>query len=191
MNDGSVRCWGRNSYGQLGSGSSDSHNDQFWPVPVAGLSGVTALAPGFIHTCALLTGGTARCWGSNIVGELGKGSREQPLWRYEPVAVSNLSGAAAISAGGDHTCALLSDSTVSCWGSSSGGQVGNGTTLDLVEPKVVAGLSGALAVAAGGAHTCVLFGDANVQCFGSNYSGQIGNGVTGQASQSQPVNVQF
>ena len=130
------------------------------------------------HTCALLADATVRCWGYNYaVGELGDGTTNQSL---SPVAVSGLSGASALAAGIYHTCALLADTTVRCWGYNHYGGLGDGTTMERLSPVAVTGLSGVSALATGAWHTCALLADATVRCWGDNFVGQLGDGTTTQ-----------
>lgn len=176
VSGGSVRCWGRNDYGQLGDGSAVTR--RLIPVTVSGLSGATSIVAGDIHTCALVSGGTVRCWGNNSSGQLGDGTT---IDRLTSVAVNGLSGATAITAGGFHTCALVSRGTVRCWGANSSGQLGDGTqafgiTTNLTL-SVVSTISGAIAIAAGGNHTCALISIGEVRCWGKNDYGQLGDGT--------------
>ena len=104
-----------------------------------------------------------------------------------PVPVSGLTGVAAVSGGGGHTCALLEDGTVQCWGENEFGQLGDGTTMPSFTPVPVTGITGAVGVSAGWRHTCAVLGDGTVQCWGQNEFGQLGDGTT--TSSATPVRV--
>jgi len=179
--DQTLRCWGGNVYGQLGSPAG---NGSSVPVPVAGVSGVQAIAAGAFHTCALMTGGTVKCWGSNGHGELGDGTTANSS---DPVTVAGLSGVSAIAAGGSHTCALVSDGSVQCWGDNYQGQLGDGSGTPSPTPVAVAGIGTAVEVVAGWAHACARLGSGAVTCWGEGTSGQLGNGALQNALTPVPV----
>jgi len=160
--DGTVWCWGSNNVGQLGIGSTvgpficagptqPPFDIPCAPVPVPGpdLPGVVELAAGGRHMCALLAEGTVACWGANDFGQLGIGAAVGPETCYAgwlswpvacstaPVLVPNLEGVVAIGAGAEHTCAVLADGSVRCWGYNVFGQIGNGSTIDAHRPELV------------------------------------------------------
>src|SRR6185503_12507444 len=179
LEDRTARCWGLGESGQRGDGSFDTF--ALDPVAVSGLTGAVALAAGYGHTCALLTDGTMRCWGGNSEGELGNGTITNP-GTAQPVVVSGISGASAIATGAYHTCALLANGTLRCWGRNGQGQLGDGTFTGSSTPRSVGGLTGVAAVSGGGAHTCAVLTDGTVRCWGDNEFGQIGNVTTTTAT---------
>ena len=148
---------------------------------------VTQVASGAQHTCTLSATGVVRCWGNNQYGQLGDNSTA--LRRVLPAEVSGLApGVAALTAGTDHTCALLVSGAVKCWGRNLVGWLGDGTTTDRSTPVDVVGLgSDVAAIDAGGFSTCALTTAGAVKCWGSNAYGQLGNGNT--ADQWTPVDV--
>ena len=191
LSSGAVQCWGYNQNGQLGNGSTVKSTS---PVTVSGINGATAqateIATGYAHSCALLTDKTVKCWGDNSSGQLGNGTTNL-VANTTPGAVSGIDGttvqATAIAAGYFHTCALLADATVKCWGHNQYGQLGNGATGQSSTPVAVSGISTATKIAAGGQRSCALLASHQVQCWGDNSSGQLGNGTTTQSST--PVTV--
>jgi hypothetical protein len=131
-------------------------------------SPIESVAVGTGVSCALLAGGTVRCWGDDSNFQLGDGNKTLGFGSSaEPVAVTGISTAKAIAVGGGYGCALLSDSTVQCWGQP------NGAT-----PVAIAGISTAQSVAVGNGYACALLSDSTVECWGTNTYGQLGNRST-------------
>jgi alpha-tubulin suppressor-like RCC1 family protein len=178
MRGGGVTCWGSNTYGQLGTGTTI---DSSVPVEVSGLAGeVTALAAGLLNTCALTSGGGVTCWGYAATAGL-EGPAAHSL---VPIDVTGLgSGVRAVAAGYELTCALTTGGGVKCWGRNYGGQLGDGTTIDSRTVVDVAGLgSGISAVSVGvGGHACALAAGGAVKCWGSDGYGQRGDGSNSQS----------
>jgi alpha-tubulin suppressor-like RCC1 family protein len=165
LNDGTVKCWGQGLYGALGSGTSNRTS----ATSVTGLGGtVSAISSGSYHTCALMSDGTVKCWGANESGQLGDNTQS---YRSSAVSVQSLGGTAiAISAGGNHTCALLNDSSLKCWGKNDYGQLGNNSMAKVVKlPVSVQGLSGLTitGISTGAAHSCALISGGEVKCWGA------------------------
>lgn len=175
---GGVKCWGQNAYGQLGDGTT---TDRTAPVNVSGLtSGVASISAGEQHSCARTTGGGAKCWGTNSNGQLGDNTTTQ---RLTPVYVNGLtSGVTAIAAGNFHTCALITNGGMKCWGKNNVGQLGDGTTTQSLTPVDVSGLTSGVALLSPGlSHTCARVSGGWVKCWGENYTfGRLGDGTTVQ-----------
>jgi alpha-tubulin suppressor-like RCC1 family protein len=139
-----MKCWGYNSFGQLGDGST---TNSLTPANVKStdgsgfLSNVEAIAAGNVHTCAKVAGGM-KCWGYNSNGQLGDGTSGTD--RLTPVDVSGLSsGVQSITAGSIHTCAKIAGGGMKCWGYNSFGQLGDGTSgTDRLTPVYVLGIDG-------------------------------------------------
>ena len=181
---GGMKCWGENVGGQIGDGTT---TDRSAPVNVTGMtSGVAEIIGGYRHTCAVLTTGAVKCWGTNTYGTLGDGTTTD---RTTPQSVSGMnSGAVALAAGGGHTCALMNNGGVKCWGRNNNGQLGDGTKTNRLTPVNVSGLAaGVAAIAAENANTCALTISGGLKCWGRNSDGQVGDGTT--TDRTTPVNV--
>ena len=193
MDDDSVMCWGRNQIGALGVGSLGGKS--YVPVgPIDLGAGRTAkmVSAGGSHTCAILDDDTLKCWGYNGYGNLGYGDttdRSSP----EATLVVNLGNgrtAKMVSAGESHTCAILDDDTLKCWGYNNYGQLGYGDTTRRTSPEatLVVNLgSGRTAkmVSAGDSHTCAVLDDDTLKCWGGNGYGQLGYGDTTQRTSPE------
>lgn len=177
LETGALKCWGSNGSGQLGAGELPLPAYRFEPLDVVGLdSGVVMVAAGGSHTCAVVDTGALKCWGSNSSGQLGIVDDQESF--KVPVDADALGAmVASVTAGGDHSCALLESGAVKCWGSNSSGQVGSGDQGgDERSPVAVPGLGAVRQLVAGGAHTCALLQSGAVKCWGSNHFGAIGDG---------------
>jgi cysteine-rich repeat protein len=197
LDDGALRCWGRNDYGQLGYGNTTHIGDTETPgsvVPVPLLpqgipddTAVIDVAIGHSHTCVVFETGATLCWGDNFYGQLGQGNTNtigdnETLAVLFPIDLG--ADAAQIVAGRHHTCALLDDGSVKCWGRNLYGQLGTGGIAHVGDDEVPADvpridLGGpAQAITAGDYHTCALLDEREILCWGLNDYGQLGYGDT-------------
>ena len=184
ISDGTVKCWGKNEFGQLGFGKT---GNRAIPVLARDLQDAVQLTAGWGHTCALNRRGEVFCWGYGKNGELGNGTNENSA--VPAFVIIMPGGVRNIAAGDDHTCAALENGEVRCWGFNETGQFGDGTTENRNIPVWVQGLPGkAISLAAGWGHTCALTEEGGVYCWGDNTSGQLGNG-SGQAFIPSPMAV--
>ncbi len=202
LQDGAVKCFGRNGSGILGNGdglvsslggAAGSMGDAL-PVLNLGINRVAvALAGGDNHMCAIFVDGAVKCWGNNQYGQLGLGDKvnrgDGPGQMGQALPVVALGAgrrALQLAAGAFHTCAVLDNGTLKCWGRNSAGQLGQETRIDrggaagdmgdpLPAVKLGAGRF-ALEVSCGYAHTCVRLDDGTAKCWGSNASGVLGQG---------------
>jgi alpha-tubulin suppressor-like RCC1 family protein len=191
-----VKCWGRSTYGQLGYGDTVSRGDGAGEM--AALVAIdfgtgrtaTAIAVGALHSCALLDNLTVKCWGRNQYGQLGYGdtdSRGDDAGEMGDALLAIDFGtgrtARAIAAGKYFTCALLDNFAVTCWGANTGGQLGLGDTTERTSPTALPAIdfgSGrtARALSAGDDHVCAILGDGALVCWGGAGNGRLGSGGT-------------
>ena len=166
-----VKCWGNNSSGQLGNGTSTTSRV---PVDVSGLtSGVSEISTGSSHSCAVTSSGGVKCWGSNSNGQLGNGTTTNSSTAVDVTGLS--SGVEAVATGSAYSCALTTAGGVKCWGSGAYGQIGDGSFSDQTSPVDASGLtSGVSRVAAGLEHVCAAMTSGSVKCWGENQYKQLG-----------------
>jgi alpha-tubulin suppressor-like RCC1 family protein len=197
MVDRTLRCWGSNFSGQLGTGAVNGGSSL--PVPVAGITNAVAVSAGSSHTCAVLVDGTARCWGSDFFGELGNGIivNNRPL----PDVVTGLTDAISVSAGLSDTCVVRAESSTSCWGHNDKGQLGAADSNDHSAPTPVIQsfvtvrgvtipqkLAFVTAIGIEGGHACALLATGQPLCWGDNDFGWIGDGTNDPRPRPTVVN---
>lgn len=186
--DATAWCWGWNRWGAVGDGTAGNLRTLAVKVRAADgsvLRGITAIAAGEEHTCALLTGGEAWCWGGARLGRLGVGTTGGPDGRIlHPVRVRTHEGALAPVTAIDlyrSTCALKPDGSAWCWGPGRRGQLGDGTRSDRLLPVRVRTATGPLTdlldLSIQRAHACAVDGQGRAWCWGANDRGQLGDGT--------------
>ena len=184
---GAAYCWGYNSSGQLGDGTTTNRLSPMLVKAPAGVS-FAAVTAGRLHTCGVTAAGTAYCWGGNGFGQLGDGTATN---RLTPVLVQPPTGVsfAAVDAGDFHTCGVTAAGTAYCWGANGSAQLGDGTTIDRSSPVPVPPPTGVsfAAVTAGRLHTCGVTPAGTAYCWGSNSVGQLGDGTVIDRSSPVPV----
>jgi alpha-tubulin suppressor-like RCC1 family protein len=180
---GAVVCWGINSSGQLGDGTTVSRTIT---ATVTGLTDAVSVVTGDAHSCAIRASGSVVCWGDSNFAQLGDGNVTSPSQSI-PVAVVGITDAVELTAGNSHTCARRASGAVLCWGNNSQGQAGVAVGAIQLVPVAVAGLTDAVDISAGTFHTCARKIDDSVICWGNNASGQLGDGTTATRAITAPV----
>ena len=188
--DRSVRCWGKGLAGRLGYGNEGNvlSPGAAGPVPLPAGRTARAIVSGDYHTCAILDDGSVHCWGFGANGRLGYGNSSNILSAAAAPAVNLGPGrtATAITAGASHTCAILDDGSVRCWGNGVSGRLGYGNQASIGDDETPAAAGPvdigagrrAVAISAGDFHTCVIRDDARLLCWGFGSGGQLGYGGT-------------
>jgi len=182
--NGEVWCWGGNSFGQLGDGTT---TDRSSPTQVVGLGGSAtsiSAADGITvpFTCAALTDKRVQCWGSGGVGQLGNNSTSGsnvPVF-VKTAAATSLTGVLEVAANGLSACARTA-TTVRCWGGGTLGQLGNGAGGDSTLAVLVSGIGAVSEITAGILHMCARISGGAIKCWGYNGFGQLGDGTTTQS----------
>jgi len=198
LDNASVKCWGENDKGQLGLGNRDDRGDGIGgmgdSLPAVDMGSgrtATSITTGTEYTCVLLDDDSVKCWGRGHVGQLGNEKTEdrgdedgETGDSFAKVDLGSNRTATAIAAGNFHTCAILDNSSIKCWGLNDSGQLGIGDTNnrvylgdDLPAVDLGAGRT-ARGIAAGDSHTCAMLDNTSIKCWGKNESGQLGLGDT-------------
>lgn len=177
---GGVKCWGANTAGQSGV---ESVTNTTVPVDVVALSDVVAISAGYGHSCAITRAGGVKCWGDNDRGQLGNGTSTRSL---TPVDVGGLAdGVVTVSAGNDHTCAVLATGGLKCWGANDHGQLGAGSSAGSATPIDVSGLANGISgVSAGNGATCALTATGKAACWGLVAEDGPATGVVGVSTSN-------
>ncbi len=173
LNDGTLKAWGYNTYGQLGDGTTVHKNI---PTIVLQLNNVKQIDAGSYHIAAVLNDGTVKAWGYNNYGQVGDGTLVN---KNIPTEILNLSNVSQIVCDNTSTTlAILNDGTAKAWGRNTYGQVGDGTNVDKYAPATVTGLTNVKQVVMGTYHTVALLNDGTVKAWGYNAYGQLGDGTS-------------
>jgi alpha-tubulin suppressor-like RCC1 family protein len=195
-----IKCWGDNAYGQLGLGNTadrgDDANEMGDALPfvdIASSNSTTAIEAGSTHVCAIFGKGVLKCWGGNARGQLGlgdqqnRGNNANEMGTYLPgVDVAPGLRVTQVAVGGQHSCAILDDGSVKCWGLNAFGELGAGNSFNrgdhamemgpYLSPLNLGTGRTAVRIEAGHDHTCVQLDNDSIKCWGWNDAGQLGLG---------------
>ena len=199
MDSGHVRCWGSNGNGALGYGQPATIGDDETPasagdVPLDDFA--IAMGVGWYHSCAVIEGGEVQCWGRGNDGRLGYGNTAYVGFSQTPADVGTLlldAPARTVDGGLAHTCALLADDTVQCWGFGGNGQLGYGNTDSIGDDEspsdvgVVPLSARVRTLAVDGNHTCVITTSGGVRCWGQGGEGRLGYGNTDSLGDDESI----
>jgi alpha-tubulin suppressor-like RCC1 family protein len=185
-----ARCWGAGSNGRLGYGNINAIGDNELPRAAGDVTVgrfVHDIVAGGDHTCVITDAKAVRCWGSGALGQLGYAAVNDIGDTEAPVVAGDVDVGGRVkqlAAGTSHTCALLEDNTIRCWGSGASGRLGYGNINIVGDDETPASLGsidvggGVVEIAAGGSHTCAVLADKTLRCWGNNQFGQLGHGNT-------------
>ena len=188
LDDGSLECWGHNYYGELGLGIN---TNQIEPktTDLGFNKTATQISLGHFHTCALLNDNALKCWGQNNHKQLGSGSTQSTENTPQDVNISPGRTVKQVACGTSHTCVVLDNGDLTCWGRNSNGQLGDGTNQTSLSPVNVALNKKVKMVSLGTESTCVILEDNSLKCWGSNLNGQLGIGTSADQWSPTDVNV--
>jgi alpha-tubulin suppressor-like RCC1 family protein/ankyrin repeat protein len=194
--DGTMLAWGENVFGQLGNGTTANTNHATSVVDANGslVTDIAKVMVGQYHSLALTTSGRLLSWGKNSSGELGDGTRADKIAPVNVIDSSGniLSGITSVAVGNNHTIALTIDGTVYGWGNNYYGQLGDGTSTNVITPKLLRDANSSIitdvrSIHAGYRYSIIIKTDGTILMFGHNSSGQLGDGT--QTDQHLPVQI--
>jgi len=185
LSSGDVWCWGNNAEKQLGRSTGSDTSSPVAAV-VSGVSNAIGIATGFQHSCALISGGTVKCWGTNANGQLGTGTSPSAS-TATPQSVTGISDATRIVAAQDRTCVLVTSGAVKCWGYATETVMGAGvastsptayaTPVSILRNSDAQPVTGLLSLSMSQDTACGVAADKTAWCWGSDMFSQIGSGV--------------
>ncbi|MCA9398097.1 hypothetical protein KC573_04660, partial [candidate division WWE3 bacterium] len=172
--NGSVACWGQDFFGQVGDGN-DGNANELSPVLVSGSWSFSDISAGASHSCGLLTNESIVCWGNDGSGQIGNGAPSTT--QYSPSLISSSQLFTQVTTGGSHSCGLLVNGSLLCWGDNSYGQLGdNNPPTDRQSPVQVLSSWSFSQITGGYFHSCRLLVNGSVACWGYDSSGELGDG---------------
>ncbi|WP_413577125.1 Ig-like domain-containing protein [Bdellovibrio sp. HCB290] len=185
--DQTLKCWGMNTSGQIGSGTSGLTWDKVTPYIVDGSNRYIDVTAGNYHTCAITINNDLKCWGNSGFGQVGVGYTTTAV--ATPTVISSGTKYISVKAGASHTCALTQGNDMYCWGYNSYAEIGDGTYTMRTAPVAVSGglkfTSIATSAANGSAATCGLGTDQKIYCWGSNFHSTNGT----NANRTAPTEI--
>ena len=201
LDNAQIKCWGKNTDGQLGYGDSihrgDDPGEMGAALPEVAIGSVRTaqkVVTGWGFTCVLLDTGNVKCWGINGDGQLGKentAALNAPPTSSIDLALDN--AVVDIAAGTFHVCVLFNTKRVQCWGQNNAGQLGLGDSANRGDgpgemgtslPLVALGANHEVeAIEAGSGNTCALLASGDLKCWGLNFDGEIGYGLASSVEQ--------
>ncbi|MBN2695860.1 hypothetical protein JXR93_14465 [bacterium] len=170
---GELYCMGQNSFGELAQNSSEGVNK---PIKIELPQKVIDVTVGLNHICAILVDKTVFCWGNNSLGEIGNGkslkdySSPQKAFESSPQQVLNIKNAVKISSGKNHTCALLENGFLSCWGSNRFNCISESETEIIATPILLVEYPNISDIDLGGDTTCMLKNGISLKCIGKYFN---------------------
>ena len=179
--DGTLKCWGDNDYGQVGDGTTTDRNT---PTIIDPGTSYLSVTPGLYHTCGITTSGTLKCWGWNYYGQVGDGTK---INRNTPTNIDPGTSYQSVTLGSFHTCGITTSGTLKCWGYNYYGQVGDGTTTNRPTPTNIDPGTSYQSVTPGSYHTCGITTSGTLKCWGGNNYGQVGDGT--KINRNTPTNI--